>query len=206
MDRILLNSLFRDEAALWNAFRQGDAAAFEQIYLTYSAALLSYGKRLCPDHDRVRDAVQDVFVEIHQRRSTLRDLDTIKFYLFRVLRNRLSGLQKTDPFFRAESLDVEDSELLSLPFETALIDQETDIDQATRLRRAIADLPARQREALTLAFFHDFSNEEIAELMGINRQSVHNHLNRALAALREGFGGMMVAVGLMVELLGCLKR
>lgn len=202
---MVLNSLFRDDAALWNAFRQGDSVAFEQIYRLYSAVLISYGKRLCTDHDRVRDAVQDVFVEIHQRRATLRDLDTIKFYLFRVLRNRLLGLQKADPFFRAESLDVEASDLLSLPFETALIDQETDLDRATRLRRAITGLPARQREALTLAFFHDFSNEEIAELMSINRQSVHNHLNRALTALREAFGGMLT-VGLIIELLGCLRR
>ena len=35
-----------------------------------------------------------------------------------------------------------------------------------------------------LAFFHNFSNDEIARIMGINHQSVINNLNRAFAALR----------------------
>ena len=191
-------SRFSTDAALWNAFRAGDMAAFEQIYRMHSRNLLAYGKRLCADHDQVQDAVQDVFMEIWKRRATLCELNTIRFYLFRVLRNRLmkqiSG--HTDPLLHPQELgDEPESELLSVPsIDFFLTEQETTQHVQQQLRHSIQSLPHRQREALTLAFYDQLSNAEIAGIMHINTQSVTNHISRALLTLR----------GLMTSVLGML--
>ncbi|MCK8491053.1 RNA polymerase sigma factor [Spirosoma sp. RP8] len=180
------SKIFDDEPGLWNAFQQGDIRAFELIYRTHSSMLLSYGRRLCSDHDLVNDVVQDVFVEIWTRRSTLRDLHTIKYYLFRIVRNKLSKLRASNLLVAVDEDDrMDDEQLLSPSIEFLITQQETSNDQAVRLQQAITKLPSRQREAITLAFYHDFSNEEIAGIMGINHQSVINHLNRALTFLRD---------------------
>lgn len=178
--------MVQTESNLWDAFQQGDIEAFETIYRTHSSALLAYGKRLCTDHDVVKDTVQDIFVEIWMRRGNLRSLHTIKFYLFKIMRNKLSKRhQKSAGFSSTDELSLVEDELLTPSVELLITQEETITDQQTRLQGAIALLPARQREAVMLAFYHDFSNEEIAGIMGINHQSVTNHLNRAYSSLRN---------------------
>jgi len=180
--------IIADESRLWSAFQQGDIGAFEHIYRTHSSLLIAYGKRLCSDHDLVKDVVQDVFLEIWTRRGNLRDLHTIKYYLFRIVRNKLSKVQSKTAVAVSEDGDFSEHEHLLAPsIEFLITQQESNESQIIRLQKAIAELPNRQREAIMLAFYHDFSNEEIAGIMGINHQSAINHLNRGLTQLRDLF-------------------
>ena len=192
---------FADEASLWNAFQQGDLRAFELIYQVHAAALLSYGKWLTADHDLARDLVQDIFVDIWTRRQTLRDLHTIRYYLFRIMRNRLARLPRMNvPAFADEQHPAHD-DLLSPPVEWLMIQQEATRQQGTKLQQAIAQLPDRQREAILLAFYDEFTNDEIAGIMGINSQSVVNHLNRALGTLRGTLSRVYGTLLLLSQLL-----
>ena len=49
---------------------------------------------------------------------------------------------------------------------------------------ALRKLPARQREAIVLRYYADFSEAEVAAAMGISRGAVKSHTARAIAALR----------------------
>lgn len=176
----------QSDVELWNDFRRGDLQAYETIYRRYAPALFSYGKRLTSDYDLVRDVIQDVFVEIWQRRENLTDLQTIKFYLFRVLRNALSKSRKH--LIDEEPLEWEGiwSPETWLPsVESTITEEENRQQQLTRLRQGISKLPERQREAVMLAFFDNLSNEEIGHIMGIHVQSVTNHISRALHFLKD---------------------
>ena len=50
---------------------------------------------------------------------------------------------------------------------------------------ALRSLPARQREAVVLRYYADFSEADIAQAMGISRGAVKSHTARALAALKS---------------------
>ncbi len=179
---------YTDDTELWLAFKQGELQAFEQIYRNHFSMLLSYGKRISSDVEMVEDAIQDVYVELWKRRENLKSLHTIKFYLFRVLRNRLYNLRQSDLLVTQEDVDFPEdrlSDYFSPAIEANLIEEESTSLQNARLKQAIGELPARQREAVLLAFYDDFSTDEIAGIMGINQQSVNNHLNRAYASLRK---------------------
>lgn len=179
--------VFIDDASLWAAFQSGNRLAFEQLYRRHAGPLLTYGKRLITDHDRVADAVQDAFLDIWQRRATLTTPTSIRFYLFRIIRNRLVGslTRSHDPLRQADDLEQVVNVLSTPSIETLLTQHDTEQQTQTRLRQAIESLPPRQREAITLAFYDQFSNEEIAQLMSINVQSAINHLNRGLGTLRN---------------------
>ncbi|CCG99682.1 RNA polymerase, sigma-24 subunit, ECF subfamily [Fibrella aestuarina BUZ 2] len=178
---------FETDALLWKAFTKGNTQAFEQLYRAHAGPLLTYGKRLHPNSAAVADAVQDVFLEIWKYRATLTTPANIRYYLLRIMRNRLTGSLslRSDPLHQADDLDGVEN-LLSIPsVETLLSDLDRRELQVNRLRRAVDTLPARQQEALVLAYYHQLSNEEIASLMGINTQSVINNINRAIHALRQ---------------------
>ena len=51
---------------------------------------------------------------------------------------------------------------------------------------ALRDLPARQREAIVLKYYADWSDPQIAAAMGISRQMLSAHLRRGLSAVQAG--------------------
>jgi RNA polymerase sigma factor (sigma-70 family) len=173
----------QSDLQLWNRFRQGDRDAFRQIYQLFAGDLLNYGYKVSGDIQLIEDSVHDLFVEIWQRRANLSETDSIRFYLFRALRNKISTSQRRnhlqDPF---ESIETSADEFL---IEQHLIDEEQHDGLLRQLRISYGFLSPRQQQALHMRFFLHLSNEEIAELMGINYQSACKFIYSGLKALRE---------------------
>ncbi|MVM39006.1 sigma-70 family RNA polymerase sigma factor [Spirosoma sp. HMF3257] len=171
---------------LWYAFRQGDEAAFQQLYRLYAHDLLNYGYKVTNDVPLIEDSIHDLFIELWQSRANLSDTDSIKFYLFRSLRNKINKIRNRDLFFQAANLDSASLYAADdFVIENNLIELE-EVDQLHRqLRKSYALLTPRQQEALNLRFYQHFSNEEIAQIMGVNYQSACRFIYSALKTLRE---------------------
>lgn len=188
---------------LWNRFREGDSQAFGLIYRMHITELLSYGYRITSNRQVIKDSIHDLFLHIWLHREKLSETDSVKYYLFRSLRNRIIQNVQTpaepspfDPDFRIDELLAETSR------EQELIEQETRSGQLSRLKQAIDRLPKRQQEAIQLRYFHSFSLEEISSVMRMNNQSVRNLLHRAILHLRDHFeiaGGLILS---MIKIFG----
>ncbi len=177
-----------EEAERWNAFRSGDRAAFGQIYDQHIQELLSYGYRITNDRQLIRDSIQDLFLYLWAHRENLSPTDSIKFYLYRSLRNRIiRNAGKSSQLATDLQLSPQDI-LAELSVENTWIAQEKQTEQAAKLRAAIARLPKRQQEVIQLRYYHDFNADEIAKLLEINNQSVRNLLHQAIGRLRDFFG------------------
>ncbi|WP_225865798.1 RNA polymerase sigma factor [Dyadobacter aurulentus] len=173
----------QSDSQLWNRFRQGDRDAFRQIYQLFAGDLLNYGYKVCGDIQLIEDSVHDLFVEIWQRRDHLSETDSIRFYLFRALRNKISTSQRKNSHYDSfETLESSADEFL---IEQHLIDEEQRDGLLRQLRTSYGFLSQRQQQALHMRFFLHLSNEEIAELMGINYQSACKFIYSGLKALRE---------------------
>ncbi len=172
---------------LWYAFRQGDKAAFQQIYREYAHNLLNYGHKVTNDVPLIEDSIHDLFIELWQSRTNLSDTDSIRFYLFRSLRNKITKTRHRDPFFQACDIDSIPMQMSTDEFsiECKLIEDEQQQQLHHQLQKSFACLTPRQQEALNLRFYQHFSNEEIARIMDINYQSACRFIYSALKALRE---------------------
>lgn len=175
------------DIALWQAFKKGDRDAFAKIYNLFIEDLLSYGYRVTNDRQLIRDSIQDLFLHLWYTRENLTDTDSIRFYLYVSLRNRILRNIEKHNHTSIDTQDLFENIIGVLSVEDELITTEQYSQQIIQLKRAIQQLPKRQQEIIQLRYYHDFSFDEIAEMMEINNQSVRNLLHRAITELRQYF-------------------
>lgn len=168
---------------IWRSFKGGDKTAFAALYRIYAGALLNYGNRISWDRTLVEDSIQDLFFELWNTRERITEPNSIKLYLFKALRYKIHRNIKSNDF--TNTLDLELFENLASPsHESKLIRFEVQSEQMENLRTLIKQLPKRQQEAINLRYYHDFSNEEIAKIMGVNYQSAANFIFQAICKLK----------------------
>jgi RNA polymerase sigma factor (sigma-70 family) len=173
-----------NDVDLWRSFRNGDDQAFALLYQTYIEVLYKYGHKLTIDSDLVEDAIQDMFIELWNSRQRLSDTDSIKFYLFRILRRKITQNPLNRRVAGIDITGVEQRDL-SMSVENQLIATENEGTRKKMLWTALLKLPPRQQEAVNLRFFNGFSHQQIADIMNISLQSVHNTLQKSMKGLRE---------------------
>ena len=61
-------------------------------------------------------------------------------------------------------------------------------EQAATVQDAVANLPERQRTAITLCYFQELSNREAAEIMEINIKALESLLSRGRRGLQQSLG------------------
>jgi RNA polymerase sigma factor (sigma-70 family) len=167
----------------WNAFKNGSKVAFAKIYHDYINDLLKYGYNLHGNRSIVEDCAHDLFIELWKGRENLAQTTSIRYYLLRAIRYKI--LRNLTLESRLELLSFESFEgVKESSFEEGLIEIEVQSVQMNHLTKTIHELPARQKEAIHLRFYQNFSNEEIAQIMGVNYKSACRFLYIAIKKLK----------------------
>ncbi len=174
----------RNDTQVWLALKAGNEQALELLYNWNFKALVAYGYRITCDSARVEDAIQDVFADLWRRREYLSEIENVRFYLFRALRNQLNRNIRHDLFDGAEDINDFLDYLATLSSEQQSIEHEVQLSRNQAIHKALDHLSNRQREAVHLRFYQGLSLDESAELMGIPKQVVKNLLSKGYAILR----------------------
>lgn len=83
------NTRQHTDEALWEAFIQGEEAAFEALYKRFYPLLYSYGYRMTGDKMLADDVIQNLFMKLFQDSKKLFAITHVRAYLFSAFRNRL---------------------------------------------------------------------------------------------------------------------
>ncbi|TDE17231.1 RNA polymerase sigma factor [Dyadobacter psychrotolerans] len=186
MTLLQLPAMRLDEQHFWSEMCQGNTAAFEKLYSYFATDLFRYGYRISTDHDLVQDSIQDLFLNLWNKRTVLKEVDSPRFYLYRSLRNKLIRSFESNRFVFSNDGELSDQQMPYVAdIESCWISDEDHRVQLEKLHCALKKLPIRQQEAIQLRYYHDFSAEQIAQIMNINQQSVRNLQNRAMQQLRS---------------------
>jgi RNA polymerase sigma factor (sigma-70 family) len=186
-----MTRLFPDDSSadeqLWERFRKGDRSAFNQIITSNYSSLFRFGTRYNRDTGFIEDCLHDMFVYLWERRASISTTDNIRKYLLKSFRHKiLLELQRTQ---RRGWVDEEEAANVApdYNFEDFFVFIETEQLSAKKIKALIDLLPQRQQEALYLRYFEELDIEHIAQVMSISRQSVSNHLHKALNFFRDNW-------------------
>lgn len=174
---------------LWKSFLDGDDKSFSLIYELYIKQLISYGYKLCSDHEIVHDSLQETFIDLFLKRRKLNvNIKNLKAYLFVSLRNCL--IKKINSKKRFELHDLKDDKIefnfsVEYSYQDKLIQDEISLELKNVLQAATKKLPPKQKEIIYLKFEEEMSYPEISEIMVISIESARKLLYRALLTLRK---------------------
>lgn len=170
---------------IWEKFASGDHSSFRKLFHGYYQGLYGYGLKLCKDPDLVKDAIQNLFATVWERRDELTHITSPNVYLYVSLRRNILRTKRQK--IREKKIEENTQDLVEIHFaaDELIINNESRDIQKEKLQVALNQLPNRQKEVLYLHYYNGMSYGEIEEILSINRQSVRNHMYRAMETLRS---------------------
>jgi RNA polymerase sigma-70 factor (ECF subfamily) len=191
----------RTDEELLAAYQQGDPGAFEALLRRHRAPLFTFLMRMLGERERAEDLAQETFLRIVKGAQAWEHRARFQTWLFTIARNLCVDQSRRDRFRRADSLDAQGP-----GDEPAMVDSvaghEIDPDrgaESARLRpvlqRALLSLAAEQREVFILREQAGVPFREIAEIQGVNENTVKSRMRYALEGLRKA----LAAAGISEE-------
>ena len=160
--------------------RSGDEAAFEALFRALAPGLCVLVTRYVRSRAVAEELVQDLFLELWTRRTSLIVEQTLTAYLFAAARNRaLNHLrrEKRAARWQTESAVNDEGDGAAL--------NESELLDALELQEAIEMLPARCRLIFTLNRQQQMTYAEIAASLGLSIKTVETQMGCALRSLRD---------------------
>ncbi len=173
-----------DDEVVWEKFKKGDKAALTYIYRNYANPLYNYGCQLT-SKEIVKDAIHDLFIEIINNKERLGNTNSIKYYLFKSLRNKL--VKVLTKMTKEQSGDMGDAYpfAISLSPELVLINQQIDEEKRSMIAAKLNELPPLQKEALLLFYYEGLKYDQIASLLGMKVKSARALVYRGIDSMSK---------------------
>lgn len=167
----------------WNAFKEGDRDAFDNLFRRYYPLLFQYGSRITTNHEMVDDCIQDLFIELWQSRANT-PVQSVRAYFLKALKYKLFRQFRTTQSTQTTEL-IPDNHSFEISHDQFIINRENEEQTTKKIITAINQLPNRQKEIVYLKIYQGLQYEEISEVMNINYQAARNLFYQAIKSLRQ---------------------
>ena len=163
------------------SYRDGQAAAFDVLYARHKGGLYRYVLRqLGQNNEQANEVFQDVWMNVIKASKRYSASAKFATYLYRIAHNRIVD------HWRSNRMEMSDCDPDTLRDDSGSPDRKAQLSQQHhRLRQEIRALPEEQRNAFLLKEEAALSLEQIAEVTGVNRETVKSRLRYAIKRLRQ---------------------
>lgn len=172
----------------------GDELAFRKLYADWQPRLSTFIFQITKSKEITAEIVQDVFLKIWMTRENLEQVDNFKAYLFVVSRNQaLNAFRKAvNEWRRFETVnDMSQME----PKANA----EAEDPYLSLIDAAIDQLSSRQKEVYLLHRHQKLSYQEIADQLGIGKESVKTHIELAVKSIKRYLSTRVTLLSIIVK-------
>jgi RNA polymerase sigma-70 factor, ECF subfamily len=178
-----------EEVQILERIRNGDVQAFETVFRAYYQSLCLFSFRYLKRTDLAEEIVQDIFVNIWDKRSSLQLETSLKSYLYRAVHNNsLKYIQHQKVVEKhADHLTHRKEQSFSEP------QNNLQVEEVTKLQNnSYNSMPQKTREIFELSRNEGLKYAEIAEKLEISVKTVEAHMGSALKVLRENLKDYLI--------------
>ena len=157
--------------------KDGERAAFEELFELYQPRLKYYVRRLDSGGGNIDDILQDIWLAVFKKIGKLKDAKSLGVWLYRIARNKVYDRFRRKDRFSAlpeEELPVSGSE-----------EPVFDAEDAEKLHRSLKKLKPHHREVLTLCFIEQMPYQSIADVVDCSIGTVRSRIFYAKQSLRK---------------------
>jgi RNA polymerase sigma-70 factor (ECF subfamily) len=163
--------------------REGDGASFEILFRNFYAPLCDYAFKFVKSSAIAEDQVQEVFVNIWEKREDWHPNGLIKSYLYKAVRNQSLNYLKHKQI--VEEWKQKKATHSTTSFNPPAI-KEADPEQVIKwVQEAIHQLPEKRRAIYELSRNHGLTYMEISKTLDISIKTVETQMGRSLKHLRS---------------------
>jgi len=186
------------DAQLIDRMSHDDKLAFEQIFKSYYAELCRFCLKYVRVETTAEEIVQNIFINIWERRAQIIITSSIKAYLYTAVRNRSFNYIRLQLPKDQKMVPVDNMPII----ETDSKEQDMIFDDLKmHVKTAIENLPTKCRIVFNLSRNSGLTYKEIAEELDISIKTVENQIGVALKKLRVQlrpiWDKVMILVGLI---------
>lgn len=178
-----ISTLGTSDQAIAERIRGGDTDAFDEMVAVWWTPLWRFVRRDVESDAAAEDLVQDVFSWIWTHRERWVPTQSIRAYLYRMVRNQIIGERRHAHVVRVHTRREEATPHRDVAPPSA-VEAVEQADLIARLEAALARLPARAREGVLLRYVHGLSHAEVAAVLGISIPATEKQIKRTLDKLR----------------------
>ncbi|MDN5204333.1 sigma-70 family RNA polymerase sigma factor [Fulvivirgaceae bacterium BMA10] len=158
---------------------------FVLIYNTYYDDLYRFGVRLSMNTDMTKDCIQEVFIDLWNKREKITDISNIKAYLLKHLSRVVYAAIKKDEKKKNINKLFELQNEIIFNYENRLLDNQEESLKKAKLLNAVQSLSKRKQQIIKLRFLEGYDYEEIASITSLKYNTVYDLSHKAIKALRE---------------------
>jgi RNA polymerase sigma factor (sigma-70 family) len=159
------------------------ARDFKTNILPVSKKLLRFATQFLKDEDEAKDAVQDVFLKLWQKRDELEKVENIEAFAMRMTRNRC-----LDVIRATKTIPINAETDRKMKEETVDVHKHVEFtESANQIKKLINQLPDLQRTVMYLRDIEQLSYDEIAETTELQLNAIRVNLSRARKKVRDEF-------------------
>ena len=182
----------RSDVQLMLDVKAGDDASFELLLRKYRTPLVHYLGRMTGDSAAAEDLAQEVFLRIYRARFQYAPSAKFTTWVFRIATNLALNARRDGRYRRMEVSiqeggypDPGDARVLEIPDGQPGAEQRLMArDRAALIRRAVEELPEKQRAAVLLHKYEEMDYDQIAGILHCSESALKSLLFRAYETLR----------------------
>ena len=176
-----------DDIQLIHLIAQARQDAIDELYERYKRLVFSVAFTIVGESNVAEEITLDVFVQVWQRAASYRpELSKVSTWMIAITRNHAIDIlrwQRSRP--EANSIHWEDISVQDGPLMHNLEEQMEATLKKEKVRKAVAQLPAEQREALALAYFKGYTQSQISAALKQPLGTIKTRIRLGMQKLRK---------------------
>ena len=172
-----------NEKRLLTELKNGSFHAFERLYNMYSGKLYNFIMRISSGNQYMaEEVVQSAFIRVWEVRERVEPESSFISFLCTIAKNLLMNM------YQRQTVEYVYNEYLK----NTAVDRDSQTEESIDLRflneyidSLAEELPAQRKKIFILSKRQNYTNKEIAEMMGISESTVATQLSLAVKFMRE---------------------